>query len=621
MKGVVSVEDVFTFAKGFYEEGNLRMDKLVPRLQVKLREELCLKGRKIPYDDFSKFVKRGSSYTPLVCCSSTEKDDIVLDLSPVISVGIAELLTMVSYEDDVVDLKYIGWLNELEFASDWYSMLETAGKLFDVTADINSHLALTETLRSGLIDFRFPTVRRIYASLQALKTINPKSYCVAVIEAMRVCYAAITLFMNKDAVFKHNRVGYISHAQYTWEGRIKTYLSRFGAVEYTPEGQTRTRRITDGRGVGIGLFGMFMFDLFNKFADASGVAPVVPISDPTSRNNLENVFLMSLGDDFVGRYLRNGSCRVMSCSNTIVAMGNEANFLTLDCNNDAELNGITVGRGFVEGHILWKHATGVKEFETTGVLPPVDVSYGTRVDIVHACLDFVYSDRGMRMNTAIAKAQSGELIDAVLRRVDANATLERYRQEIEQSASSVIQEAQRAVIEKDEETESLRVALASANSSLAEKQRIIDELRAEVQSLRMKVRSTYSEEEFEAHAEEEEVAVSDVSTEEMLAFVNQFRIVVLGGYDTMQQRLEEAGFTNLYFLQSERVLNNTKASGDFFCICTKFVSHKLAFGAETHYSDQLDSFFYFNGTNTDLFLRTCYDFIHGWFESDDKEVS
>ena len=124
------MEDLFTFAREYYTDGNMDFDRFIPHLSVKLRDQLCLKGRKIEYRDFTKVIKRGDRYMPLVCWTGEpKKDDIVLDFAPLYSVGVAEFVTMLSHSGDLADMKFLGWCQELPFADDWYGMKDKAGKM------------------------------------------------------------------------------------------------------------------------------------------------------------------------------------------------------------------------------------------------------------------------------------------------------------------------------------------------------------------------------------------------------------------------------------------------------------------------------------------------------------
>lgn len=602
------------FSRQYYDSGNFDMCKFIPELHEKFRDKLCLKGRKIEYENFTKFVKRGSSYLPLVCWNGAiEPTDKVIDFAPLLNAGLAEYITMLSHSHDFVDMRFLGWLQDLEFASDWYSMLERAGEMVDMkVGECDISFSISECLRTSLIDYRFNTVRRIYSTLQALWWMNPKSYCFALIEGMRLSFSLISVFMQPELTL--SKPEELSHPEkMAYEHIVKSRLSRFGAVEYNVEGTDRIRRITDGRGLGISALTLFLIDLFSRYGDPRGLTDVIPFRAPESRENVIKMFNACLGDDFVGRLVRNGRGHVMPCEESLVMLGNEANFLSVDCHETSFLGGIKTARGLNEGHILWKYAVGVENVTLTGVLPPCDVTYGTRVDFVHSCLDFAFSDRGMRMSKTAMKADEDAIIAAVMANMDTDSILAQYKRELAESSARSISQLHDQLMSYSMENDSLKAANQDAQKTISEKQHIIDELREEVKGLRSKVRSIYSDEVSEDD-EERKGVVKEVSTEEMLEFVNQFRLVVVGGFKEMSRKMEELGFTNFFCLDSERASNSTLASGDFFCLCTKFLSHKLAYNVETHYCEQLDQFFYFNGTNVDIFLRTCYEFMKGWFE-------
>lgn len=102
----------------------------------------------------------------------------------------------------------------------------------------------------------------------------------------------------------------------------------------------------------------------------------------------------------------------------------------------------------------------------------------------------------------------------------------------------------------------------------------------------------------------------------MLDFVNQFRLVIVGGIDSLQGRMEDAGFTNFYIIASKYSNSGIEANGDFFCVCSKFISHQDVYAVESQHKDQLNRFFYFNGTNVNVLLRVCYDFMKSCLDRD-----
>lgn len=597
-----------------YVDGDKTLLAISPKLAVKFRNELCFKGRKIAYEDFPKIVRHEDNIVPLVCYPKpVADDDIVIDVGALLSAGIAEVITMLNVERQTVAFDYIAYLAESEITKDWWDMLSKAGDMKDRAIDDCMPGMLTETLRSSLIDYRFPLVRRIYSTLEALRMLNPKSWCEAIIEGMRCSVTVCSMFMCDGCdVSASMQSGASSTQSQVMYGNIVTQrLSRIGAIEYNVDGTDRVRRISDGRGLSLCMLTLFVLDVYNRYADFKGVVEAVPFKLPKSRRYALKAFESCLGDDFVGRYLLKGYCRITPCDSRMVNIANEANLMPVDCGMAFKNDGHGVerlGRGFKEAQILWKYACGIKDIDTAGVYDPVDCTYGTRTDIVHACIDFCFSERGMKMSKEITAEYESQLVDYAMQRMDMDSVIASIRKDVMEDATKRLADVERELASSLETIAGLTRQRESYEHALASKQDIIDKLRAEVDSLNARVRSTFADEDF---ADENGVVENPVTQEEMLEFVNQFRLVVIGGQDRIKTKLEAAGFTNFYCIDSEHA-SNTLVSGDFFCICAKFVSHKSIYMVESRYPTQLDEFFYFNGTNVNAMLRTCYEFMHGY---------
>ena len=206
----------------------------------------------------------------------------------------------------------------------------------------------------------------------------------------------------------------------------------------------------------------------------------------------------------------------------------------------------------------------------------------------------------------------------MMNRIGAEKLRDRVAREAEAKARTEVESLKRQISVLNAEVDSLRNAKKAADDLVATKQGIIDRLRPEVEDLRAKVHNMYDVEELEPEAG---VVDETVSTSEMLAFVNQFRLIIVGGIDSLRFRMEDAGFTNFYVCASKYQNGSMDAVGDFYCICTKFISHKDTNYMEAKHSDQISQFFYFNGTNADMLLRTSYQFIKSWFKSEGLQIN
>lgn len=606
--------DLFTFAKSYFDDMKEEMYELIPGLRVHLKTVLQLRGKKIQYDDFSKFVKDGDAYVPVVCVPSVDEYDDVLDLSSLLNVGAAEMLMLLSDRADFVDTRFVDWCyaNYKSAIDDWNAVYDAVYAWKSKSYHDDIRFAFGDSLRGSIIDYRFPTVRRIYNLLSALKIVSPKFYCVAIIELLKLSVYAIPLFVDMGAdvaeyvadqdVFRKD-IGREKKEGVRWQTILSTKMMKFGAIEYTTD-DNKIRKITDCRGAALCLFELFAIQVFRKYGDSVGNI----IKERKLQDKLESIFLSCLGDDFVGRILRNGRGRIHPCDKIFVEYCEEARLLPVDCHVESELNGMTVGRGMQEAHVLWKHATGVQSMECTGFIPPVDCTYGSPGEIELVCKELIFGGFESTLATKL-KAER----EAAIKSIDIDKMMAPYRKKADEEALAIKSEAVREAESLRRKNTELKKQLELVTQTVAEKQHLIEQLRADKADLESKMKSFFSDDDYTVEEESGE-ADTGVSVQDMLDYVNQFRLVVIGGFDTLQSRLESLGLTNVFFISSAHAMNGTVATGDFFCVCTKFTSHKLVRGVERQYANQLEQFFHFNGTNAEALLRAYYTFAKNWLE-------
>lgn len=111
----------------------------------------------------------------------------------------------------------------------------------------------------------------------------------------------------------------------------------------------------------------------------------------------------------------------------------------------------------------------------------------------------------------------------------------------------------------------------------------------------------------------EEDSTSDVSLESMIEFLNGFNICFVGGRNDMKERLNSMGLYNFIQLTCENDINRL-GNFDFMVSMTKFVSHKVFYGALGKLGSDRDKHHYFNGTNLNSLIQSCYEFINRYFD-------
>lgn len=587
--------------------------ELLPNLYVNVKSRLCLKSKKVDYEDFTKMVKCGESYIPLVCCDSVGQDDIVVDMFPVLNAGAAEMLVSVSGDPDFWDLRFIDWLNDNMQIESWENALALVSEWASQAKYDNQTVLLLDSLRSSLVDRRFPTVKKIYVLLSAIRVINPRFYCIAIVELLKLSYFYSPLLVkNKKAIgckeqgercivpdgfYASRRTGFNAIV-----GKSNRDGYKPGAISYYSD-EGRRCNITDCRGLGDSLLSIFAVHIFRSFGDSAGVGA----EDDELLRCLEAHFVSCLGDDFVGTFMKNGTNKVSVASEFVLDLCREANIVPVDCEEGLHIYGFPLFRGISDYAILSRQAIGFKRKDKFRTIPYLYTGYGTHEDVIMQCNSLLAHKIPQIISETDKKARADATSKVSLDRLVAP-----YKRELELKHSKEVSTLRGELDSANAQVELLRGSLQSARWECEDKQAIIDQLRIQMADLQSQIRSMYSEEEAEDDVLEEE---SEVSAEEMLAFVNQFRLVIVGGIDTMSERLEQLGFTNVFFVPSVQITNNTPVSGDFFCICTKFVSHKLSNAVESIYSSQLNQFFWFNGTNAESLLKSYYQFVKKWFDA------
>ena len=68
--------------------------KKKPHLSYKVRDNLQINGKRIPFADITTFVLKDGFYLPAFCCDEVKEDDVKIDMIPFLCVGISELTAM-----------------------------------------------------------------------------------------------------------------------------------------------------------------------------------------------------------------------------------------------------------------------------------------------------------------------------------------------------------------------------------------------------------------------------------------------------------------------------------------------------------------------------------------------
>ena len=147
----------------------------------------------------------------------------------------------------------------------------------------------------------------------------------------------------------------------------------------------------------------------------------------------------------------------------------------------------------------------------------------------------------------------------------------------------------------------------SLSASLETSERLsneIKDLKATISSITEERVSSYSE---------PEIIIEPLEVNK-LAFLNDYKILIVGGRMDLAKVLNDFGWTNIIQVDNIQNLSGSIPSIDFICFNTAFLSHSLFDSVRSKYSNMFDRMYYFNGTNKSALVDTSYSFVKNYLD-------
>ena len=218
-----------------------------------------------------------------------------------------------------------------------------------------------------------------------------------------------------------------------------------------------------------------------------------------------------------------------------------------------------------------------------------------------------FLDRSFNVDTVVDAAESQRLISDTERQIKKlileNERLTSIAADYKQLKSK---EAEKSDYQKLLEDRDKRIK--ELEYQLSVKSGIIENMTQELKEEKTKNRNIFLEETVE---DEDFASETSISQAEMIDYLNNFRILMIGGRNDLLDKLADMGWTNVDQITKENT-NAVTAKADFFCVNTKFVAHRLVCMVESAYPDRRDQMLYYNGTNPDKLIQICYQFVKNW---------
>lgn len=590
----------------------------VPMLRYKVNDStIKFKGKRVPVEDLFMFVKRGDSYLPKFFVKEEEQDDMVIDMTPFICVGISELMHLVTsqecvgaFDDDTEEIfsKVFLTVEELNTVLD---------KLCISTEDLGSCgvAPIVYNMTSSYIDYRFTNIKKLASQLLILTISRPCVACEYILKCLTIIYDYASIFYYDEEALgtlaaDDSKDISVRSTKDTLSDFMTEKLTRFKRIDYTAPDSDKKHYISDCRGLSVYSTLILLQCLYNKFSEMpSSASPVFDLGKSFIVEQNQKVFLSCIGDDAIGSYMKTG--RVISKKFDYDRFGSyviSTGIYPIKGNQVYHVDGQDILRDAYEREILLRYANNVnrnnfksknyhRNITSVCYFESLETIWGSTYNFIPADLTKSYIDAD-QLRKYIGKIDSVTSLKKKLESVEANADskLSRAITELEEKHSSVVKDYEKKIQDLEYQ--------------LSVKTDFITKLSAELEVANSKLDSMFTEEDLAVEA----LSSEDVSLEDMVDFLNGFKFTMVGGRDELLLKLNEIGWTNVSQISSESASGTMQS--DFFCINTRFISHKVVRLVESNYANQKDQMFYYNGTNIQLLVQVCYDFVTAWFEKE-----
>lgn len=613
--------------------------KKKPQLSYKVRDNLQINGKRIPFADITTFVLKDGFYLPAFCCDEVKEDDVKIDMIPFLCVGISELtamnITKESFDKELpVDL--LGLIKWDYYDLEDYKRVRNELSQDSLT-DNKNPMYIPLNMTSRFVDYRYEWICECAQSLYLQSKLSEREFMSSLMDCVDGLYDTGLPFFLGISMTDKERLG--SNQLNLFDGlkpnspkqahhealascvldseHKNTLYSLFPNLQqYPKEGMVFKKMgycvnddkyfISDCRGLSIYAFLIVMYAIYEVFGDTKILGSHIlehgmdhdEVNDCLSYNLL-SCFKNCLGNDFIGKYFELGRFHISKCSY-------EGNYYVI-----GHMRSVATGSKMIKGvpkqqyenEIVFRKAFGMQK--TANYNRDGHDDTGIHYFSVFELLGFL--DRSFNVDTVVDAAESQRLISDTERQIkkliSENERLTSIAADYKQLKSK---EAEKSEYQKLLEDRDKRIK--ELEYQLSVKSGIIENMTQELKEEKTKNRNIFLEETIENEDFASEISVSQA---EMIDYLNNFRILMIGGRNELLDKLADLGWTNVDQVTKENT-NAVTAKADFFCVNTKFVAHRLVSMVESAYPDRRDQMLYYNGTNTDKLIQVCYQFVKNW---------
>lgn len=570
----------------FYDKPSFEEQLIKPKLpglKIKFREEyLSINGYRHDYTNLSKVAVKATNdnfrATPYIF--SKEEDAKIVDYIGLYTIGIIELLFLSNCDDPNSTLGLLkvlgsGTDNVFKNNDDVETLFELLDKVGTTTTEYTEPLSLYFMMRT---DYNRLGRQGLISFIDVLTIIwlhNKKLYWQLFFDILDFCSPIMLTLFDDYVIMPKNMI----KASQPWLNKDKDL--RFQAIEYSLPSTEKIRKITDCRGLSIMMVLNLYYRLVYNYGYNQESNPLIDHHDERIIIDIDKRINNCIGNDDQFRALKG-----IGLDNTIKF--NVFNIIDYSKTNTCTfvLHNYKMTRGYYEEYLL---------------------QYPNDPEISHIADVNIHYSNIYNLFRAIGQLWFGSITDNIDKNQDKleklNKEISKLNNEIDRYRGMVKETEERYKNKENEEIEQLKAELAKANELINSKNETIDDLVNKNKELNKTLSDIYDDD-FEIEEDELQVPI-----EEMVLFLNEFKIVLIGGRWELPAKLNEYGWTNISQLDKDNLCTGVDVAkyADFTVINTRFVSHTIVHKVES--VTDSDTRMSYNGTNPEKLIVAMYDFV------------
>ena len=572
----------------------------IPGCNMKFRNQFCVTGSKFEYTDLSKVKVNTDKMSIVPKIFSKDDEAIELDYIGLYSIGILELLYLglcSAKEDDCHSS--VAQFSSMFTSSvnNVFSSCEDVENIYDVMSSLaeegnkyNEAFNLYFMMRTHYDRSGHQTLLRYADWLMLIWLVDPQTYWEVFFDILSFTHLSLlTMFsdyLNPNIDFD---------VKQPWLSKDNDL--KFGAIEYSIPGTDKIRKITDCRGISIYLVWSLYYRLLYNYGFDCERTPAISYHDDRIIKEIDKVIKSCIGDDNQSKALKGKGLSQKAEFNTL-------NMFVYDQPNNVvfTINSQKFVRHYYEEVVLFMNRHNIDQIQYN---KNINMHYSNIYNLFAAIGELFYLSSAKLM---VNREQ--EYVNAILTLKDSN---DKLIAEVERQ-HNLYKDAERQCRNiENEEIESLKKQLAEAQSIIENKTKTIGDLVKKNSELNKRIDDFYADED---NLEEENEEISITTIEEMVALLNDFKILMVGGRTELLSKLNEYGWVNVDQVDKNNISTGVDVAkySDFCVINTRFISHTLAHKVES--VTESERRMSFNGTNPEKLIVATYDFVKKYFEKE-----